>query len=272
MNIIGLALHIPAIGAAQLAGGVLTGKANGVRGLIKDIRFGDTLSNTLQTATGGFDAASQLAALLQGGIPVANIANQIATSLTDGIVRATNGTMSKDMQQQLQRALANALAPPGSNQTAQTLMQRLRSTIATMTREADTDAGQQSRFSGDVLDAAKTAREIPALQTKNASLIDSIVADAIARLQTAATSSSFTPANQSAPQQALDGAATALTAAQAPAQQASDIIGRMIARALGVDAQRQQASPVVSATTAHSAVVQNANGTPNVTPSVLFQR
>src|SRR5947209_5110642 len=195
VSFIGLALHIPAIGTAQLAGSVLTGKGNGLRGLIKDIRFGDLVSNKLQNATDGLDAATQLAALLQGGMPIANVANHIATSLTDGIARATNGSMSKDMQQQLQRALANALAPPGSDQSAQALVQSLRSAIETMTREVKTDAGQQSRFPGDVLDAATTARETPALQTKNASLIDSIVADAIARLQSAGNTSVSTPAN-----------------------------------------------------------------------------
>lgn len=257
---IGLALHIPATGALNLGGPFAVGKASGLRGLVDGMRFGDTLARKLQNAADGSDAAAQLAALLMGGLPVADATAQIAASITKSAARAFDGRMPLGMQQELQRALASALAPPGTSpplslaQQAQTLVQKLRSVIETVARETKTGAGQQNRFSGAILDAVQTAKEIPA-QTTETVPTDSIVADVIAQLRTAASASQSSPAPT----------ATQTAAKNAAPPQGTDIVGRMIARAL-TSSQPYASAPKASAAGAAPRV------TAPVPNAILFQR
>lgn len=258
---IGLALHIPATGALNLGGPFAVGKASGLRGLVDGMRFGDTLARKLQNAADGSDAAAQLAALLMGGLPVADATAHIAASITKSAARAFDGRMPSGMQQELQRALASALAPPGTSpplslaQQAQTLVQKLRSAIETVARETKTGAGQQSRFSGDILDAVQTAKDIPA-QTTETVPTDSIVADVIAQLRTAASASQSSPAPT----------ATQTAAKNAAPPQGTDIVGRMIARAL------TSSQPYASAPKASAAGAAAPRVTAPVPNAVLFQR
>jgi len=259
--LIGLALHIPATGALNLGGPFAVGKASGLRGLVDGMRFGDTLARKLQDAADGSDAAAQLAALLMGGLPVADATAQIAASITKSAARAFDGRMPSGMQQELQRALASALAPPGTSpplslaQQAQTLVQKLRSAIETVARETKTGAGQQSRFSGDILDAVQTAKEIPA-QTTETVPTDSIVADVIAQLRTAASASQSSPAPT----------ATQTAAKNAAPSNGTDIVGRMIARAL------TSSQPYGSAPKASAAGAAAPRVTAPIPNAVLFQR
>lgn len=258
---IGLALHIPATGALKAGGPFAVGKASALRGLADGMRFGDTLARKLQNAADGSDAAAQLAALLMGGLPVADATAKIAASITKSAARAFDGRMPSGMQQELQRALASALAPPGTSpplslaQQAQTLVQKLRSAIETVARETKTGAGQQSRFSGDILDAVQTAKEIPA-QTTETVPTDSIVADVIAQLRTAASASQSSPAPT----------ATQTAAKNAAPSGGTDIVGRMIARALTAS------QPYASAPKASAAGAAAPRVTASVPNAVLFQR
>jgi flagellar hook-length control protein FliK len=156
----------------------------------------------------------------------------------------------------LERALAAALAPPGTSPPQQTALEKqLTDLLSKITREVQT-AGQQSRFSGEVLDA-NSAREIPAqqqtkdptgTQTPGGSLAyaESILKSILQQLQSTA--------QQNAPLQ---------TAQQPQAPQATvqsaDVLGRMLARAAKADPSRGAAPAAPASGTA-------------ATPSDLFTR
>ena len=147
--------------------------------------------------------SDQVLSLLQSGMPLQTIVNQIATTLAGkvatAIAHATKHAIDDVSKNKLLQAFASALAPPGgsppgsSAEQAQTLAEQLQQLVANLAGDAAANAGQQNRFAGQVLDAT-TAREIPAHeqddQTESpdsasiSSFVESVLADALAALQT----------------------------------------------------------------------------------------
>lgn len=166
-----MAVQLPSIGTTvkALGNSALPIGLTGFRGLSKGLGFAAQIDQKLQDLTGG-DILSQLAGLLQSGTPMATIVDKVSTELSKAIAKASGKGDDVDAQRTLQRALANALAPPGTsppgdfkNQVA-TLVQQVNDILSKLTSKLNT-AGQKSEFSGQVLDAEK-ARELPAQQTK----------------------------------------------------------------------------------------------------------
>ncbi|HKU66629.1 MAG TPA: flagellar hook-length control protein FliK [Candidatus Baltobacteraceae bacterium] len=251
-----MALPLLAIGAEAAARAVLGHKgATHGKGLHGTASFGSALQQKLDkqgTGSDGGDLLAELASLLQTAAPPA---------ATIPIRRRT-----------LERALAAALAPPGTRPPPQTALEkRLTELVSKITRELHS-AGQQSRFSGEVLDA-NSAREIPAqqqtkdptgTQTPAGSLAfaESILKSVLQQLQTTAAVSQSTPQQASAPQIIQQ-----QTPSQAPAPQitvqSADVLGRMLARAAKADPS--------NATAPAATAPADAGGAP-VTPSDLFAR
>jgi flagellar hook-length control protein FliK len=201
--------------------------------LTSALHFGAVVKQKLDSAATSSDALAQLAALLQQGTPIATVVDRIAKQLADSAARAFPKPLDADARIKLQQAFANALAPPGtgppgtSGDQASALAQRLRKLLGTLAGEAES-AGQQSRFSGKILDA--TAKELPAQQTKThadlpsaaiASFVESLLGNVAAQLQ---TSTSISPSPATPAQQA--------PALPIPAQ---NLLERIIARAVRAD-------------------------------------
>jgi flagellar hook-length control protein FliK len=254
-----LALPLLLIGEA-VAHGLLghNGSASaksGLGNLLGDVSFGSQLRKKLgSNATDQSDPLAQLAAMLQSGTPLSTITNRIAQQLSGALANATGDGANAERQRTLQQALASALAPPGTSPPTQgrtaevlslskgaSLEIKLQNLLGAITRELN-DAGQQSRFSGAILDA-NSAKEIPAQQQTNPhagipqapaslSLAASILQNVVQQLQGAA---------QNAPQNAAQPAH--LTAQQPPVipqitVQSPDVLGRMLARAATAETQR----------------------------------
>jgi hypothetical protein len=197
----------------------------------------------------GSDLLSQLAALLQGGTPMTAIVDRIANMLSSALARATGNDGDATRRRTLERALASALAPPGTSppnqsgrERAASLEQRLATLLRTVTRELKTtaSAGQQSRFSGEVLDA-NSAREIPAQQqTKDPAgtqlpdgtlaFADSILRSVLQQVQAQAQSGATQSAQSASAQSAQPAQITV---------QSADVLGRMLARAAKADGSGQ---------------------------------
>lgn len=268
-----LALPLLAIGEAVVAG--LTGLKgpSHAKGLLADLNFGSQLQQKLdQLGTEANDLLSQLAGMLQTGTPLATIIHRLAKDLSGALANATGNGGNTDRRRVLERALAAALAPPGTSppnqsglQQAAALENRLRNLLSKISGELN-KAGQQNRFPGAVLDA-KSAREIPAQQQKTTAAVaaappaalpsaESLLQRVMAQLQAAA------------PNHAPDSAPPTLPAQQvavqnAPPQQPADILARMLARAANADGQRSASMPsTVSAAAVPDASVRE------VTPAV----
>ncbi len=268
-----LALPVLNIGAAvshAASGRIGTAKS---KGLLKDLSFGADLVQKLdQLGLDGSDLLSQLAGLLQTGTPLATIIDRVSQKLSGALASATGNAENTQRRSTLQRALASALAPPGTSppgesgvRKAASLQQRLATLVSTVTRALQTEtAGQQNRFPGAVLDA-KSAKETPAQQqTKEPSgtqtpagalaLADSILQSVVQQLQNAAPQGATQP-----PAQNTSGDAQPITT------QSADVLGRMLARAANADVQR----PAVPAT--RSATVSNASASPSALFAKLMQ-
>ncbi len=253
-----MALHINPIGAVKGIGNVALPIAfRGLHGFGKGLSFAGTLDQKLLDTSGDNSLLSQIAGLLQTGTPVATIVEKIAK---DPNVRGT-----------LQRALASALAPPGTSpptssgtkQAAASLEQQITKLLTTLKSEIATTAGQQSEFSGQVLDA-KTARETPA-QQKNPTPTDSsadevssfarmLVQNAIAGVQGKGDTRSAAPAVTSP-------------------LQSPDILTRMLARAANADAQRTSVALQQTGRSSAAPQAQVTHATTTATPSsTLFER
>jgi len=221
---------VAAIGAA--AGRALSGAVHGLHGIGKGLEFAGQLDQKLQTA----GAAAN---------PMAFIVNHIAADIASAVVKSTGNQGNAAAQSTLQRAMASALAPPGTSppgngtQLAALLQQQLTNLVTRLT-EGTANAGQQNEVSGTVLDA-NSAREIPAQQTKlpagaqNAtpSLVASYVQSLLNAVSNATGANASPAAGPGNPGQA---AATAPPAVQA--QPLPDILARMLVRAANADAQR----------------------------------
>jgi hypothetical protein len=228
---------IAALGEAA-AKAALSPKGVHGKGLHTASSFGSALQQKLdQLGTDGTD--------IMGGDLLAQLASMLQTAAP----QADNPTRRRT----LERALAAALAPPGSSPPAH--LKGLKT------------AGQQSRFSGQVLDA-NTAREIPAQQqTKDPTgaqvpdgslaIAESILKNALQQLQGNAA------AAQSVPQQAVP-AQPAQQTQQQPQQQpqqpvpqitvqSADVLGRMLARAAKADPSNSGTSAAVPSAGANSA-------------------
>ena len=270
--------------------------------------FGQILRQT-QPVAAKLDTKSvppQLLALLASGMPLSTIVNQVAQSLTGKIAAAithgTNHAIDNVSKNKLLQAFASALAPPGgsppgsSAEQAQTLAQQLQQLVANLAGVAAANAGQQNRFAGQILDAI-SAKETPAQQQSEqpassdasvASFIESVLADAVAQLQAAASGnpapsvvasdpsdggssssvqtlpvyaapqSTQSAQPQTAPKSAQNAIQTASqTIAQSQSQvqsQPGDILGRMIARAAVASARLD--SPAVTTAAVASAPAQ----------------
>lgn len=272
-----MALPLAAIGEAVLAQGLTGGKSAGQsKGLLGHASFGSALQQKLdQLGADGNDLLAQLAGLLQGGTPLAAIIDRVAKQVSDMLARASGNASNTPRRRTLERALAAALAPPGTSPRGQAgtaevlslskgaaLEHRLANLLRAVTRELK-NAGQQSRFSGPVLDA-NSAKEIPAQQqTKDPTgmqpqspagslaFAESILRSVVQQLHNAAPQTPQTPQTP----QAAQTPAPAITVASA------DVLGRMLARAAKAD---PSADPPVSASSSQP-------GAP-VSPSDLFAR
>jgi flagellar hook-length control protein FliK len=230
-----MALQLPSIGAAALGSAVLPGMHKAAHAVGKGFKFAGTLDQKLLDLTSDGDLLSQIAGLLQSGTPMDTIVQRVTTQLADGLTRAAGKADDANARSTLQRALANALAPPGNSPpTAAALEQRLQKLLTTLSSTANS-TGQQSEFSGQVLDA-NSARETPAQQkdpTFTGAPADAVHAFAQALLQKAVSGS------------------------PAPAPQA-DILTRILTRAANADAQRSgqpaQAAPAGAHTPSASAL------------------
>ena len=266
-----MALPLAAIGEAVLAQGRTGGKSAGQsKGLLGHASFGSALQQKLdQLGADGNDLLAQLAGLLQGGTPLAAIIDRVAKQVSDMLARASGNASNTPRRRTLERALAAALAPPGTsppNQSAAgkaaALEHRLANLLSAVTGELK-NAGQQSRFSGPVLDA-NSAKEIPAQQQSkdptgmqpqspagSLAFAESILRSVVQQLHNAAPQTPQTPQTP----QAAQTPAPAITVASA------DVLGRMLARAAKAD---PSADPPVSASSSQP-------GAP-VSPSDLFAR
>lgn len=258
-----MALQIHAIGAAKGVGSVALPIAlRGLHGLGKGLSFAGTLDQKLLDLSGDNSLLSQIAGLIQAGTPMATIVDRIAK---DPNVRGT-----------LERALASSLAPPGTSppasrgtqQLAATLEQQITKLLTTLKSETTT-AGQQSEFSGQVLDA-KSARETPA-QQKNPTPTDSSV-DAVASFARMLVQKAIASVQGKSDTQSAAPATTATS-------QSPDILTRMLARAANADAQRTDAAPqragtlAVQQTGQLAAAPASTHTTTNAAPSsTLFER
>lgn len=264
-----MALPLLAIGETAVSA-ALGQKGASHKGLLGKVSFGSTLQQKLgQLGTDGSDVLSQLAGLLQAGTPMATIIDRVAKTVSSALSNATGNDGNTTRRRTLERALAAALAPPGTSppqqsglQQAASLEQRLKNLLSKLTGELQ-KAGQQSRFSGQVLDA-NSARELPAQQqTKDPTgaqtqapavslaSAEAILNSVLQQLQNTA---------QSAPQQTAAQTAQQTAAAQITVQ-SPDILGRMLARAAKNDP--QQSVPSSAASPA---------GTTAASPSDLFTR
>lgn len=254
----------------------------GFKGLSKGLGFAAQLEKKAGDLNGllGSDALSQLASMLQTGTPMAAIIDKVSAKLAKAIAAASGKGGDVNAQRTLQRALANALAPPGASPPTQgdaktqvaALEQRVEDLLTKLASELNT-AGQKSEFSGQVLDADSKAKEIPAQQMKPptgeqkppaavASFVQSLFAGVAADLTQQAQSPAPQVQTQPQLQQQLQ-----ISAISKPAEPAlPDPLARILARAANADAQRT--GMPIAARTAQPAM-QNA-GSPGT--AALFQR
>ena len=287
-----MSFPLSAIGAVESAiGRAGSGVARGLHSLGKGLEFAGELDSKIQSITDNSGLLAQIAGLLQTGTPIALITNTVAKDLSGALLNATGNTGNENAQRTLQRALASALAPPGSSPPsssgatqAASLEQRLRDILTKLMGQQNT-AGQQSEFSGTVLDA-NSAKESPAQQTKSPtsavaqsapaaidSFVQSLLSHAAATASAAAQATQAPPA--SSPALAQSGIPAANLQVQAQIQEQApalpDILTRILTRAANADAQRNS-DPVartlpIAQGPSHSS---GSNGTPS--PATLFQR
>ena len=201
------------LGLPVLQQTLFKGGSGVTRGLVENNRgtFNTVLAQTLAT-TAGKDGkkidlksvGNDVLALLAAGMPLSMIVNQVSTTLANKVATALSSgaqnTIDNLAKNKLVQAFASAIAPPGGSppgsnaEIAAALADRLQTIVANLAGEVEANAGQQSRFSGQVLDA-NSAKEIPAQQVNGqpaqfgaavSSFVDSILRDVLAQLQPSA--------------------------------------------------------------------------------------
>jgi flagellar hook-length control protein FliK len=275
-------------------GGSTAGTASSIAGKSRrtapaGIRFSDVL-NVKKIDPSSPGALAQLTTLVANGTPISTIASQLAADIVKSVdATSPSGTSDADA---LTKIITAGLSPPGKGPPTTTaaqqvvaLARRLTTIVTAVAREADA-AGQQNDLSGSILDA-DSAKETPApLKTAPLSngidagaLVQSLLSQVAAQLQPGSVVSAATTADaegtstvasrptlrvaqDSSPGQG-SGNSEATQAAAAATPSASDLLGRMVARAAAVDA-RLNGAPAVTA-------VRSANR-PTSTPSALFAR
>ncbi len=268
-----MALSIPVIAIAPGGGASLPRalSANGVSS--KDAAFAALLGKKLATLTGDDDFTARIAALLQSGTAMTTIVNSIAAKLTGAILSAAGKNGDANARSTLQRALAGALAPPGTSppkslqqaqQLAATLEQRLKDDLlAPLSSEQPQTAGQKNEIPGNLLDALP-AKESPAPQSKPATpaRVDAALAFAPPQSQPVpAQTAQEQPVTQQPPLVPMT------------AQSAADILTRIISRAITADSLRTGIAPAAqTAPIPTAATVASTSTTPLTPASVLFDR
>lgn len=211
-------------------------------------RFWSLFAQKLGHAADDASVVSRLASLLQSGTPMATITNRIAEKLTDALARAAGEPGDAKARSTLQRALAAALAPPGSGppigsptQQAAALEQRVKDLLTKLASELNT-AGQKSEFSGNILDA-KPAKDTPAPQKSTTPPVDKLTDDVAALVQSLLNDAANGTSAQAAAAPPIVHAAP-VTAPRQPdaAAPLPDLLTRMVARAVSADAQRNPAA------------------------------
>jgi flagellar hook-length control protein FliK len=275
-------LAIPLLAIGELIGHALSGHKgpSHAKSAPGDLNFGAQLQQQLgQIQTDGSDLISQIAGMLQAGTPLATIISNVSQSLSSAVATLT-GNDNETARQTLQRALAGALAPPGngppgqsSTQLAASLEQKLMNVVSKISRELEKTAGQQNRFSGQVLDA-NSARELPAQQSKQAtgaikppagslSFADSILQQILQALGQGGASQNATPQPASPTNVHLPIEQLASPSRTLPISvHSDDLLARMLARAA------QNAAPAASA----PAVTASPSATPAGSPSQILAR
>lgn len=230
-------------GAPLFSGKPLSAKSTGPS-------FGTIVKRRAADAAISTDAMAQLAALLQNGTPISTIVDTIVKT----VAKAANLTPTQTDR------LRTALAPPGTappNRTAAeqvaALVRKLQTVLKDVTRGMETvPAGQQNDIAGNILDAAATAKDIPAqAQTAPTTtpvdlgpLVQSILDATAAQLQPASGVAASVPQPQSAPQTspAAPGAAAGAPAAAASDSRSTDLLSRILTRAIDGTARAQVAT------------------------------
>ncbi|HEV3155109.1 MAG TPA: flagellar hook-length control protein FliK [Candidatus Baltobacteraceae bacterium] len=282
-----MASQLSSIGAAATGGRLLSTASRAAHSLGKGLEFAGHLEQSVLGAGSPGGALAQLAAAIQSGTPLALIANQIAGNLAGALNKAAGNQGNPNAQSTLARAMASALAPPGTSppgsgtEQAAILQQRLASLVSRLVGEAN-NAGQQSEFSGTVLDA-NSARETPAQQTKSqfggAQAAPDAVSSYVQSLLNAAASNAAANGAAATPASLASLAASASAAASNSAQTTAlpDILTRMLARAASADAQRNgeviaRAVPEAAGATTGTQHVSAGNGNSNTNAAALFER
>lgn len=226
----------------------------GAHAVAHALRFGDIVAQRLE--------AGAIAAAFPGGGLEAQLAHRVVAHLTTALAKDAGDRISAQGRSTLQRALAGALAPPGSPpkdrgpDPAASLAQRVHKLLERLTSEPrkPENSGQQKRISGPVLDA-KSAKELPAQQRPPAP----------AQNVRAAAVDAFT--------RSLLHAASSPTAT-APA--VPDVLSRMLARAATALAQQsdtKQQQPVASRTAQTAAAHAKPGGaTATADPHAAFAK
>lgn len=242
---------------AAPAAGALT---RALHGLGKDLRFGEVLAQKAGAASGPEEAFAQLLALLQSGTPPAAVVERLGRHIAALAARALPGAN-------------DAGAPPGTgpprvaSQEALALAQRLIDLVSGLARGAPAKAGQQNRFSGQLLDA-DPAKELPAQQNTGPTGIASLVASL---LSVAAVSPHAQPAQAAAPQpvgRVHVNAKVPLAEPPPVPAQGADLLGRILMRAAKADAQIN--APAAAPSVARPPEAQAARVSP--APAQLFER
>jgi flagellar hook-length control protein FliK len=235
------------------------------------------LASSKPSANQSATQSAQLASLLQKGTPMATIVDRLSQQIASSAARLMAGRYSSSVIDRLRntitQTIANALSPPSNappgNAASQAaaLAARLQRMVESLAGDAQNESGQQSEFSGKLLDA-NSAKELPA-QQKTTGALSPLDASVVARslldgvvsalgagpngTNAAAASAAQTNAAQTSSAQ-TSSAQTSAAPTPAPSPTASismsnapDLLARMLVRAAGADAQINGSSGVAAA-------------------------
>jgi flagellar hook-length control protein FliK len=211
------AVHLSAASAKVDAASSSLFGPNGLNWFALSSQIGPSFASLLSTASGNTttspvasNSLSQLTSMLQNGVPLSTIVNQLTQDVTASLRQQLGGTLSQTqltaLTKRVTTQLSNALDPPANGppasaaQQASALAQRLDRLIGSLAAYVKQN-GQQNDISGNSLDATP-AKEAPAQQQQSpasnapsngaggvSSLAQSLLARAIAELQSSSQSS-----------------------------------------------------------------------------------
>jgi flagellar hook-length control protein FliK len=215
--------------------------------------FGTIVKKKVADASTATDANAQLAALLQNGTPLSTIVDTIVKAAAKG----ANLTPAQTAR------LRTALAPPGTAppdrpaaEQVAALVRRLQTVLNDVARGTETvPAGQQNDIAGNILDAAATAKDIPA-QAQTAptttpvdlgSLVQSILDATAAQLQSSSGVAVSVPQPQSQPAATAPAAPPSAPGTDASPGRSTDLLSRILTRAIDGTARVEVATGTRSA-------------------------